>query len=150
MSIIRNSRHGKVLTVLLSAGVLLGAWSVTNGWNFEDSKLTKVMEKMDSALKKLRTASRKGALKEAEALPLILEIQQGALASKEEMPEISKKWKAEEKAKMMAGYRKGNIETLRLALDLEEAVIDGKQDVVKTKIEALLDNKKKGHDVYTE
>jgi soluble cytochrome b562 len=106
---------------------------------------------MDSMKKNARTL--KALLQEkdkaAEALPLVVEIQNAILAAKGATPDLVNEIQDEKKkAEEMIAYRRAMIELLGEALRLEDALLEGKMEKAREHFEKLGKMQKPGHDRF--
>jgi soluble cytochrome b562 len=98
------------------------------------------MKQMNRGLRQLRKQMGDAALRE-ENLKIVNEMQRGCIAAKAgTVPaDLLKSAKDDaEKAKLVEGYRKGLVASMRLLLDIEDAIADGKGDVASAKADELV------------
>ena len=115
----------------------------------EKSKLTDLMETINNAVKKLRKDVKKADLNKASA-ELAKSASEAATKCLEFLPETASKVPAAEKEKFIAEYKKQIQELAATFTELEKALLDNKNEDAEKIITKLLDQKKKGHDQFTE
>lgn len=98
------------------------------------------MKQMARGLRQLRKQMGDAALRD-ENLKIVIDMQRGCVAAKagavpEELLKNAKD--GAEKAKLIEGYRKGLVASMRLLLDIEDAIADGKADVASAKADELV------------
>ncbi len=98
------------------------------------------MKQMGRALRQLRKQADQPAMRD-DNLKLLNDMQRACAAAKSApVPGdiIGNAADAAEKAKMTEAYRKNLVASMRLLLDIEDAVADGKGDVAKAKSDELV------------
>jgi hypothetical protein len=114
-----------------------------------DEELEEAMRDMNGALKSLGKgvdASTRDA-----ALEALSRFEHAAITAKALTPGRAAKIDEKQRAEFVVGYRKTLVEALKLTLDAEVAILDGKykdaDEILKNKLMAI---KKSGHDKYQE
>lgn len=105
------------------------------------------MKKNARSLKALLQEKEKD--KAAEALPLVVEMQNAILSAKGATPDLVNEIQdAKKKAEEMVAYRRAMIEMLGEALKLEDALLEGKMEKAREHFEKLGKMQKPGHDRF--
>ena len=102
----------------------------------EASVLESRMHAMEEQLKALRRLLRDPA-KVGEALAALARLQTDAVAAKSEPPRVLPKVPEAERAQFLADYRREMVRFLALTLDVERALLDGKQEAALAAFEEL-------------
>jgi soluble cytochrome b562 len=87
----------------------------------------------------------KDATKNQRSLSLIADMEQHTLVAKGMTPKIPKSVPEDQHAKYLSDYRAMMVNMVREELDLEEALIEGKNDKAAESIKALHDIEEQGH-----
>ena len=115
----------------------------------DDTPLMKEMEKLDAAMEFLKR-SVVDAAQDAKSLEQITIAQQACVASKAMTPKLAAKTPDPERAKFVAGYRKGMAAVLIELAQLETAVLDGDRERARALWKKLDGMKDEGHNEFTE
>lgn len=110
------------------------------------------MKQMNGAYKALKAsafdAASKGAdLEAAQRLQMAAIGAKGGVGALRMSEEATKKYGAD-KAAFEAAYRRKMIETAKVAIDIELAILDGKADAAKALVAKLHDLEESGHEVF--
>ncbi len=111
-----------------------------------EMNLEGAMKGMGRALKGLEGGIGSASAKD-DNLKMIGEMQRFAVAAKGMQPPM-KKVKAEEQAAFVEKFRKAQIELVRMLLDLETQVIDGKNDDAKATLAKVIKHRDASHDIF--
>ncbi len=135
-----------ILTALATALVVCTTAFVTSpAQDKDDTELTKHMKVINTSMRKLRAAL-KNPERHAEALELVLSMQEHALASKKLEPELMATIKGEdEKKKFLIDYRKSMHEFINHMFTYEVAILEGDIDAAKAVHKKLLKGKSPAH-----
>ena len=109
----------------------------------EAGSVESAMKEMNRAAKLLKVQVGDPAKKDAN-LQQIWRMQKSALQAKTLEP----KWSQENKDKWLPGFRKDQIQLMRLLLTLEEEVMDDKTDQAKKTFQNVLDLRDKKHEEF--
>jgi hypothetical protein len=110
------------------------------------------MKQMNASYKALK-ASAFDAASKAGDLEAVQRLQMSAIGAKGgvgalRMTEAASKQYGGDKAAFEAAYRRKMIETAKVAIDLELAILDGKADAAKALVAKLHDLEESGHEVF--
>ena len=110
------------------------------------------MKQMNGAYKALKASAFDAASKGAD-LEAVQRLQMGAITAKGgvgtlRMTDAASKQYGADKAAFEAAYRRKMIETAKIAIDLELAILDGKSDAAKSLVGKLHDMEESGHEVF--
>ncbi len=144
MNVSKKFRFCSALLVTLIAGLSLAAPAVA-----EDTPLTEQMNIINKNVKKLRKDVKKAELNK-ESAALAKECAEAATKAKELAPATAAKVPAAEKDKFIAEYKKQMDDLIATFKELEKNLADNKNEDAEKLIEKVLDQKKKGHDKFTE
>jgi len=110
------------------------------------------MKQMNGAYKALKASAFDAASKAAD-LEAAQRLQMAAIGAKGgvgslRMTDAASKQYGADKAAFEAAYRRKMIETARVAIDIELAILDGKSDAAKALVAKLHDLEESGHEVF--
>ncbi|MCX5662449.1 MAG: cytochrome b562 [Planctomycetota bacterium] len=105
------------------------------------------MKKMNRSFKTLKRASADGKLTK-ESAALVADMEAHALACKDLVPPMASKLKGDEQAAFVLGYKKKLIEAIGQMLQLEVALLEGKNAEAATLLTAINLTEKQGHEAY--
>ena len=134
-----------VLVVALIAGLSFAGLAHAE----EKATLADHMETINNAVKKLRKDV-KVAEKNKESAELAKGAAEAATKCLAFEPEVAKKVPAGEKEKFMAEYKKQIQEVAATFTEMSKLLIENKNEDAEKLVTKLLDQKKKGHDQFTE
>ena len=106
------------------------------------------MKQMNGAMRRLKDQIG-DASKNEENLRLIGDMQRGAVAAKNAKPKKLNDVKdAAEQAKKAEQFRRDLIKLTRSLLDIEQNILDGKNDVAKTQLDEVMKMREDGHKTF--
>ena len=110
------------------------------------------MKQMNASYKALKASAFDAGSKSAD-LEAVQRLQMSAIGSKGgagalRMSEAASKQYGADKAAFEAAFRRKMIETAKVAIDLELAILDGKADAAKALVAKLHDLEESGHEVF--
>ena len=107
-------------------------------------------EEMEAANRSLRALTRqiKDKSRNASSLTLIAEMQKHTLASKSMTPGGAATRPADEQPKYLTEYRQRIIQVLKTELDLEQQILEGKNDEAANTIKSLRQLEQQGHKAF--
>ena len=136
-----------VAVIVVASIAVVASNGQTTQPTHDPKALHKEMEAMNRSLQKL-TRQIKDKSKNESSLAVVGELQQHTIACKLMMPTGATTQPADQQPKYVAEYRRQMAEVLRTELDLEQQIIDGKNDEAAQTIKKLRDQEKAGHKVY--
>lgn len=113
----------------------------------EDTPLARAMEDLNSGFKRLRRTVRRGQVE--ESLRLLQLMEQAAVTAKGELPPLVARLPEGERAAAGVAYRKQMCDLLRAFLDLEEAVLERRDDDVKALVDRIAALRDAGHERFS-
>ncbi len=149
------SRFRKTSMIFLAAALLAapagpGLSSFTRvAHAAEDTELQKQMEVIEDGMKKLRRSLKK-AEDNAQSLETIGKMQAAAIACKTEVPPAAAKVPEADRAKFLAGYRKGMVALVAEMCQMEIALLDGDNAKAEELFKGLKKIEDDGHEKYSE
>lgn len=115
----------------------------------EHSPIETHMEAVNDAYKLLRRQARRKTFDD-ESIKHVQTMQVNAVqAMHQPFPKMDA-LSGEAKKKMLIGYRKKMVETIKNMLDLEIALLEGRADDAAALVNKLATDKNEGHDKYTD
>lgn len=114
-----------------------------------DTELAKQMEKIDSAMKKLRRSLRQKE-QNAQSLELVAQMQAAALACKGMTPAMAPTIPEAQRAKWLGDYRKQMAQLLSEMANLEVALLDGDNEKAQQIHKKLGEMEDAGHEKFTQ
>jgi hypothetical protein len=110
----------------------------------KSESLEKDMSRMGRALRKL-TAQVKDPAQNASSLALLAEMEKACIDAKDLTPALAATQPADKRANFISDYRAMMVNLLRDFLDLEELLVDGKNDKAPDAIKTIVEAMKEGH-----
>lgn len=155
MSFVRPTARPVLPVFLLCAGFVLSVvWMTARDARATSTAAPAVNEPLEQAMRQINGVGKalgRGitADNRDESLAQIVKLQNAVISAKEMTPDTAGMVEADKRPAFLAEYRKTLAEVLKVACDMEIAILDGKydvaQDLMKTKLGAL---KKSGHDKF--
>jgi hypothetical protein len=155
MSFVRPTARPVLPLFLLCAGLVTSVvWMTARDARATSPAAPTANEPLEQAMRQINGAGKalgRGitADNRDESLTQIVKLQNAVIAAKEMTPDTAAAVEADKRPAFLAEYRKTLAEVLKVACDMEIAILDGKydvaQDLMKTQLGAL---KKSGHDKF--